>query len=120
MFTTEKANYYLPVPGIAELVQHTLAAFAEINASFLITNQSAKGQPVINTDGLGLPFYENLSLRETDVLRLMAEVISLQEIADRLFISYATAKRHTVNIYSKLGVHSRWEAVAFARKNGII
>jgi DNA-binding NarL/FixJ family response regulator len=50
----------------------------------------------------------------------MAEAISLQEIADRLFITDATAKRHAVNIYSKLGVHNRWEAVAFARKNGII
>jgi LuxR family transcriptional regulator, maltose regulon positive regulatory protein len=109
-----------PVPEVAEFVQDILAAFAESNADPLITNQSAKGQPVINTDGLGLPFYENLSLRETEVLRLMAEAISLQEIANRLFISYATAKRHTVNIYSKLGVHSRWEAVSFARENGII
>ena len=50
----------------------------------------------------------------------MADAISMQEIADRLFISYATAKRHTVNIYSKLGVHSRWEAVSFARKYGIV
>jgi LuxR family transcriptional regulator, maltose regulon positive regulatory protein len=66
------------------------------------------------------PTYENLSTREKEVLLLMAEAISLQEIADRLFISYATAKRHTINIYSKLGVHNRWEAVAFAREKGII
>lgn len=109
-----------PAAEIAEFVQEILAAFALSGAGKPAANQSAKGQPVINTDGLGLPFYESLSLRETEVLRLMAEAISLQEIADRLFISYATAKRHTVNIYSKLGVHSRWEAVAFARKNGII
>jgi len=50
----------------------------------------------------------------------MAEAISLQEIAGRLFITYATAKRHAVNIYSKLGVHKCWEAAAFAGKNGII
>ena len=50
----------------------------------------------------------------------MAEAISLPEITDRLFITYATTKRDTVNIYSKLGVHSRWEAVSFARKNGIL
>jgi LuxR family transcriptional regulator, maltose regulon positive regulatory protein len=109
-----------PVPEIAEFVQDTLTAFAEINAGQLITNQTEKGQPGIYTDGLELPFHEKLSLRETEVLHLMAEAISLQEIADRLFISYATAKRHTVNIYSKLGVHSRWEAVSFARKYGIV
>jgi len=109
-----------PAAEIAEFVQEILAAFAESSVGKPVANQSAKGQSVINIDGLGLPFYENLSLREMEVLRLMAEAISLQEIADRLFISYATAKRHNVNIYSKLGVHSRWEAVAFARKNGII
>ena len=109
-----------PAAGIAEFVQEILAAFAESNSGQLVADQIVKGQPGIYTDGLELPFYENLSLRETEVLRLMAEAISLQEIADRLFISYATAKRHTVNIYSKLGVHSRWEAVAFARKNGIL
>jgi LuxR family transcriptional regulator, maltose regulon positive regulatory protein len=109
-----------PVAEIAEFVQDILTAFAENNAGQLVTNQRAKGQPGIYTDGLELPFHENLSLRETEVLRLMAEAISLQEIADRLFISYVTAKRHTVNIYSKLGVHSRWEAVSFARKYGIV
>lgn len=109
-----------PVPEIAEFLQEVLAAFADNSADKLITNQSVIGQPGINKAGLELPFYESLSLRETEVLRLMADAISLQEIADRLFISYATAKRHTVNIYSKLGVHSRWEAVAFAKKNGII
>jgi LuxR family transcriptional regulator, maltose regulon positive regulatory protein len=109
-----------PVAEIAEFVQELLGAFAESNARPLITNQTAKGQPGIYKDGAEQPFYENLSLRETEVLRLMAEAISLQEIADRLFITYATAKRHTINIYSKLGVHSRWEAVAFARKYGIL
>ncbi len=109
-----------PVPEVAEFVQVLLSAFTENNVDPLITNLSAKGQPGMYKDALELPLYENLSLREMEVLRLMAEAISLQDIADRLFISYATAKRHTVNIYSKLGVHSRWEAVAFARKNGII
>ncbi|MGM0688803.1 MAG: LuxR C-terminal-related transcriptional regulator [Bacillota bacterium] len=109
-----------PVPEIADFVKVIIAAFAEINAGPLNTNESAKGQPGIKTDGLDLPFYESLTLREKEVLGLMAEAISIQEIADRLFITYATTKRHTVNIYSKLGVHSRWEAVAFARGNGII
>ncbi len=109
-----------PATGIAEFVQEILAAFDESKTGNLITSQTLKGLPGINTVGSELPFYEKLSQRETEVLRLMAEAISLQEIADRLFISYATAKRHTVNIYAKLGVHNRWEAVTFARQNGII
>ncbi len=116
----ELLKQVVPAAEITEFVQEILAAFAESSAGKAVADQAVKGQPGINTDGPELPFYENLSLRETEVLRLMAEAVSLQEIANRLFITYATAKRHTVNIYSKLGVHSRWEAVAFARENGII
>jgi len=43
-----------------------------------------------------------------------------KEIADQLFISSGTVKRHTNTIYSKLGVHGRREAVAKATGLGII
>jgi LuxR family transcriptional regulator, maltose regulon positive regulatory protein len=109
-----------PIEEIAPFLNDLLAAFVESNAGQLMIYPPAKGQPERDKHDLELPLYERLSLRETEVMRLMAETISLQDIADRLFITYSTAKRHTVNIYSKLGVHNRWEAVAFARKNGII
>jgi ATP/maltotriose-dependent transcriptional regulator MalT len=109
-----------PVEKIALFANDLLAAFAESNAGQLMTYHLAKDQPELDKQFLELPLYERLSFRETEVMRLMAETISLQDIADRLFITYSTTKRHTVNIYSKLGVHNRWEAVAFARKNGII
>jgi LuxR family transcriptional regulator, maltose regulon positive regulatory protein len=109
-----------PGAEIAEFVQDLLAAFADSNAGQPLTNQITNSLPVHFTDGMERPLYENLSIREREVLLLMAETISMQEIADRLFITYATAKRHTINIYSKLGVHNRWEAVAFARENRII
>jgi len=108
------------VEEIAPFINDLLAAFAESNATHLLTNHAAKGRAGLYKNDLELPLYEKLSFRETEVMRLMAETISLQEIADRLFITYSTTKRHTVNIYSKLGVHNRWEAVAFAKKNGII
>jgi len=117
----ELLNKVSPPAEITEFVQELLKAFADSNSGKLVADQTVKGhQPGIYSGELEQPLYENLSLRETEVLRLMAEAISMQDIADRLFISYATAKRHTVNIYSKLGVHGRWEAVAFARKNEII
>jgi LuxR family maltose regulon positive regulatory protein len=109
-----------PVEKIALFANDLLAAFAESNAGQLMTYHLAKDQPELDKHDLELPLYERLSFREAEVMRLMAETISLQDIADRLFITYSTAKRHTVNIYSKLGVHNRWEAVAFAKKNGII
>jgi LuxR family maltose regulon positive regulatory protein len=63
---------------------------------------------------------EPLSDREIEVLGLLAEGLSNAEIAQRLFISLPTVKSHTRNIYGKLGVHSRKEAVVQARALGIL
>ncbi len=58
---------------------------------------------------------EPLTPRETEVLQLIAEGLSNREIAQRLFISLSTVKRHNANIYGKLTVHNRTQAVARAR-----
>jgi LuxR family maltose regulon positive regulatory protein len=58
---------------------------------------------------------EPLSERELEVLRLVAAGLSNREIADRLIITLGTAKRHINNIYAKLDVHSRVQAVARAQ-----
>jgi LuxR family maltose regulon positive regulatory protein len=63
---------------------------------------------------------EPLSERELDVLGLIAEGLSNREIAERLFISLHTVKWHTGNIYGKLGVKSRTQAVARARTFGLL
>jgi LuxR family maltose regulon positive regulatory protein len=63
---------------------------------------------------------EPLSEREIEVLELVAEGLSNQEIASRLFLSQHTIKAHTRNIYGKLDVHSRTEAVARCRALGIL
>ncbi len=54
---------------------------------------------------------EALTPRELEVLNLLRGPSSIKEIAVQLNISYATAKRHTINIYGKLGVNQRWNAV---------
>jgi LuxR family maltose regulon positive regulatory protein len=63
---------------------------------------------------------EPLSEREREVLLLIAEGLSNREIAQRLFLSLSTVKVHTYNMYGKLGVHSRTQAVAKARTLGIL
>ena len=63
---------------------------------------------------------ENLTNRELDILELLAQRLSNQEIADRLFISPATVKRHAVTIYHKLDVNSRRQAVQKALQLGFI
>jgi LuxR family maltose regulon positive regulatory protein len=63
---------------------------------------------------------EPLSERELEVLQLIAEGLTNPEIAARLFLALNTVKAHTRNIYGKLGVHSRTQAVAGARALGIL
>ena len=56
-----------------------------------------------------------LSERELEVLRMLAEGLPPAEVAKKLFLSPYTLKAHTQNIYTKLGVHSRIEAINKAR-----
>lgn len=61
-----------------------------------------------------------LSKRETEVLQLVADGLSNQQISRQLFVSQATVKSHLVHIYTKLGVDSRTAAVAAATGRGLI
>ena len=63
---------------------------------------------------------EPLSEREIEVLQLVAEGLTNNEIASRLFLSLNTIKGHTRNIYGKLNVHSRTQAVARAQSLGLL
>jgi len=63
---------------------------------------------------------EPLSERELEVLELFAEGLTNQEIGSRLFLALNTVKAHSSNIYGKLGVHSRTQAVAKARALGLL
>jgi LuxR family maltose regulon positive regulatory protein len=64
--------------------------------------------------------YTPLSRRELEVLALLAERFTVREVAERLVISELTAKRHTANIYQKLGVNRRKDAVDAARAAGLL
>ena len=59
---------------------------------------------------------ESLSPRELEVLRLLTTSLSVTDIADELIISVNTARSHIKNIYSKLGVNRRLDAIEKARK----
>jgi LuxR family maltose regulon positive regulatory protein len=63
---------------------------------------------------------EPLSERELEVLRLIADGLTNREIATRLFLSLNTVKAHTRNIYGKLNVHSRTQAIARSQALGIL
>jgi LuxR family maltose regulon positive regulatory protein len=65
-------------------------------------------------------FCETFTPRELDVLELLAQRLQNKEISDRLFVSPETVKSHLNNIYQKLDVAKRREAVEKARKIGLV
>ncbi len=77
---------------------------------------AACGSPA--SDEPALP--EPLTDREQETLSLIAAGLTNAEIAERLFISPETVKKHAGNIYSKLGTRTRTEAVARARALGLL
>ena len=68
----------------------------------------------------GPKLIEPLSEREIEVLQLIAEGLTNQEISSQLYLSLNTVKAHTRNIYGKLGVNNRTQAGARARVLGIL
>ena len=64
--------------------------------------------------------YERLTDRERDVLKLVAEGYSTQEIATMLVITGKTVEGHRTSLMAKLGIHNRTELIKYALRKGII
>jgi DNA-binding NarL/FixJ family response regulator len=64
--------------------------------------------------------YEQLTDRERDVLKLVAEGYTTQKIADMLVITPKTVEGHRTNLMAKLGIHNRIELTKYALRKGII
>lgn len=63
---------------------------------------------------------KSITEREKEILSHMAKGLSYVEIADELIISPATVRKHTENIYKKLQVHNKIEAIQEATKKKLI
>lgn len=64
--------------------------------------------------------YERLTDREREILQLVAEGLSNQQIADKLYISVKTVLRHRTSMMEKLGFHNRTELIKYAISKGLI
>jgi len=64
--------------------------------------------------------YANLTPREQEVMRLLAEGLSAKQIADKLFISPKTVENHRANLMGKLNVHTTLDLVRYAARLGLI
>ncbi len=66
------------------------------------------------------PLRELLTPREEEVLRMIAQGLTNQEIAEHFFLGLNTVKTHRLHVYQKLGLHTRAELVAYALKRGLL
>ena len=67
-----------------------------------------------------LELVESLSDRELEVLQLLATDLTVPEIADKMYLAVSTVRSHVKNIYGKLNVHSRFEAVIKGQELGLL
>ena len=82
--------------------------------------QADLGEEVTQEDHQPVPLLQPLTRRETEVLRLLATDLTVQEIADQLVIETSTLRTHIKRVYKKLGAHSRFETVTRAKESGLI
>lgn len=93
-------------PGIA----HKILQLVQNNTVSLVN----KHQPSPDKT----PF--NLTCREQGILKLLVMGLQYKEIGSQLYISAHTAKKHVMNIYSKLHVNSKTQALALAYEKGLL
>jgi len=91
-------------PGLAALV---LGEFRR-----LATAPAASGSD-------GRPAVPTLTMRETEILRMVATGLSYKQIASRLVLSHRTVQNHVQNILGKLHLHNRVELVRYAIEHGL-
>lgn len=103
--------------AVADLLRQ--AAIKGIEVAYVTQLLEAFQEEMPNAD-LEQPLVEPLSKRELELVQLVAEGLTNQQIADQLVISLATTKKHMSNILGKLAAANRTEAVGRARELNLI
>src|SRR5262249_25892808 len=115
-----------PVPSALASYAHTVLAAFEREQRQEATQETippvSRALPTTSSSSsqTAQQLLEPLTQREQEVLRLLAEGASNQEIARQLVVSLATVKKHVANILSKLGVENRTQAVVRARSLSLL
>lgn len=104
---------------IYETIVDTMNGGAVMSPSIAVkTLQLLKNSPLPNAKNE--PIAIELSVREAEILELIAQGMTNKKIAEQLFISPFTVKRHVENTYQKLQAHNRIELLEKARQNKLI
>lgn len=107
------------VTTAADGARLTVHVLHDVTATTMLAANVREGVGTVAT-GTRADGKARLTRREVDVLRLLAEGLNTARVAQRLDISRPTIRNHVQNIFGKLGVHSRLEAVAHATRNGLL
>ncbi len=113
---TAKAGTLLQRAVRASQTERILRPFMDARAELLalvdLLGRSGFDWLTDQLDGKGAPVQvPGLTRREREILQLLALGLSNQEIAEKLVIAEGTLKRHIANLYQKLGVHNRAQAI---------
>jgi len=111
-------SYLLKTSRASEIAQAIRAAVR--GQSVLESQVAAKMMSRFRQPKTETAPHEELTEREMEVLRLIAQGKSNQEVADELFIGIKTVKFHVTNILAKLGVEDRTQAAIYAFKHGLV
>lgn len=121
----------IPAPDLARAVQAAHRGIYQLDPSIagkvvasLARSARSPSLPLTATtspvDSSGPLNAADLTVREIEVLRLIAQGATNREIAERLVISEGTVKNHISNILSRLGLRDRTQAAIYARENGLL
>ncbi len=105
--------------GLYNGIQETLSGGAAMTPSIALKTLKLLRNP-IDFETIENEEEIKLSSREIDVLEQLSRGLSYSVIAENLFLSPSTVRKHIENIYSKLQVHSKLEAVQKAKRNNLI
>jgi DNA-binding NarL/FixJ family response regulator len=92
----------------------------EITSCLGMSPLQKKASAVLDTIKSGPALPDGLTMREAEVLRLVAAGKTNQEIASELFIAERTAANHVSNIFAKIGCGNRVEATVYAHRHGLV
>jgi len=113
----------LVVPGSRNGLQSTVHLFRDVTAPHemeaVLRERLTQAKPVLAAVA-GEPSSTPLTRREIEILRLMTGGANTKAMAGKLNVSPATIRNHVQNIFGKLGVHSRLEAVAHVTTHGLL
>ncbi len=111
----------LAVPGSRNGLHSTVHLFRDVTISHdmeaLLRERLTQGKPIPTPT---VAVSTSLTRREIEILRLMTSGANTRMMAERLHVSPTTVRNHVQNIFGKLGVHSRLEAVTHVTSQGLL